>query len=76
VVTKFRGLAGPKKLPASVLKAWEEGVEAVLADPAYRSEYARESLIPAYMGHEEAGRFTARFAAELAASLRELGIAR
>ena len=76
VVTKFRGLAGPKKLPANVLKAWEEGVEAVLADPAYRSEYARESLIPAYMGHEEAGHFTARFAAELAASMRELGLFR
>ncbi len=28
VVTKFRGLAGPKKLPAGVLKAWEQGLEA------------------------------------------------
>ncbi len=76
VVTKFRGLAGPKKLPANVLKAWEEAVQAVLADPAYRGEYARESLVPAYMGHEEAGRFTARFAAELSASMRELGLVR
>ena len=74
VVTKFRGLAGPKKLPPEVLKAWDSGLKAVLADPAYRQEYARESLVPAYMGHEQAGPFTARFAGELAASLRELGL--
>ena len=76
VVTKFRGLAGPKKLPAGVIKAWEQGLEAVLADPAYRQEYAREHLVPAFMDHHEAARFTTRFADELAASLRELGIAR
>jgi tripartite-type tricarboxylate transporter receptor subunit TctC len=76
VVTKFRGLAGPKKLPASVLKAWEDGVQAVLADPAYREAYARESLVPAYMDHQAAARFTARFADELGASLRELGLVR
>jgi tripartite-type tricarboxylate transporter receptor subunit TctC len=76
VVTKFRGLAGPKKMPAEVLRAWEEGIQAVLADPAYRAEYARESLVPAYMDHLEAARFTARFTAELAASMRELGLLR
>jgi tripartite-type tricarboxylate transporter receptor subunit TctC len=75
-VTKFRGLAGPKKLPAEVLRAWEDGLQAVLADPAYRDEYVRESLVPAFMGHDEATRFTARFAAELAASMRELGLLR
>src|SRR5687767_2510721 len=74
VVTKFRGLAGPKNLPPNVLKAWSDGIQAVLADPAYRREYARESLVPAHMGHEEAGRFTTKFAGELAASLRELGL--
>jgi tripartite-type tricarboxylate transporter receptor subunit TctC len=74
VVTKFRGLAGPKNLPPNVLKAWSEGIQAVLADPAYRKEYTRESLLPAHMAHEEAGRFTAKFAGELAASLRELGL--
>jgi putative tricarboxylic transport membrane protein len=74
VVTKFRGLAGPKNLPPEVLKAWSEGIRAVLDDPAYRREYARESLVPAYMGPEQAGAFTARFAGELADSLRELGL--
>ncbi|MGQ0663620.1 MAG: tripartite tricarboxylate transporter substrate binding protein [Pseudomonadota bacterium] len=74
VVIKFRGLAGPKNLPADVLKAWEDGIRAVLADPAYQKEYARESLVPAFMAHAEAGRFTDGFAKEVAASLRELGV--
>jgi putative tricarboxylic transport membrane protein len=74
VVTKFRGLAGPKGLPPAVLNAWAEGIKAVLADPAYRKEYARESLVPAFMPAEEAGSFTTKFAGELAASLRELGL--
>jgi tripartite-type tricarboxylate transporter receptor subunit TctC len=74
VVTKFRGLAGPKNLPPEVLGAWSAGLQAVLADPAYQIEYARESLVPAFMGPEQAGAFTARFAGELAASLRELGL--
>jgi putative tricarboxylic transport membrane protein len=74
VVTKFRGLAGPRNLPPNVLQAWHDGIKAVLADPAYQKEYRRESLIPALMGHEEAGRFTASFATDVAGSLRELGV--
>ena len=74
VVTKFRGLAGPKNLPPAVLKAWNDGIRAVLADPEYRKEYARESLIPAPMGAEEARAFTAAFVNEVTASLKELGV--
>ena len=73
-VIKFRGIAGPKGLPANVLKAWEDGIQAVLADPAYRAEYARENLVVAFKGHEEAGRFTAAVAEDIAVSLRELGV--
>lgn len=74
VVTKFRGLAGPKNLPPAVLKAWDTGIRAVLADPAYQKEYAKESLIPAPMGADEARAFTAKFATEVATSLKELGV--
>lgn len=74
VVTKFRGLAGPKNIPATTLKALEDGIAAVLADPEYQKEYARENLIPAFMRHEEADRFTAKFAEDVASSLRELGV--
>ena len=74
VVTKFRGLAGPKNLPPAILKAWADGIQAVLSDPAYRREYTRDSLAPAFMAADEAGAFTRKFAGELAASLRELGL--
>lgn len=74
VVTKFRGLAGPKNIPAATLETLEDGLEAVLADPAYQKEYARESLVLAFMRHDEAGRFTANFAKEVETSLRELGV--
>jgi putative tricarboxylic transport membrane protein len=75
-VTKFRGLAGPKGLPPAVLKAWEQGVRATLADPAFRKEYSRDGLVAAFMPAEEAAQFTARFAADLGQSLRELGVIR
>ena len=51
-----------------------EGIRAVLADPAYRKEYSRDSLLPAFMPAGEAGNFTTRFAGELGSSLRELGL--
>lgn len=73
-VVKFRGLAGPKSLPPAILKAWEDAIRGLLADPLYQKEYERESLVPAFMGHEEARRFTETFAEDVAASLRELGI--
>jgi putative tricarboxylic transport membrane protein len=74
VVTKFRGLAGPKNIPPATLKLIEDGIEAVLADSDYKKEYARENLIPAFMRHEEAQRFTAQFTEDVTASLRELGV--
>jgi tripartite-type tricarboxylate transporter receptor subunit TctC len=74
VVTKFRGLAGPKNLPPNVLRAWSDGIKAVLADPAYRKEYQREGLVPAFMAHDEAAAFTASFAGDVGRSLRELGV--
>jgi putative tricarboxylic transport membrane protein len=74
VVTKFRGLAAPKNLPPAILKAWADGIQSVLDDPAYRREYTRDSLAPAFMAADEAGAFTRKFAGELAASLRELGL--
>jgi len=73
-VTKFRGLAGPKGQPPEVVAAWEAGIRKVLADPVYRKAYERDNLIPAFMGHAQAGPFTAEFASEVAASLREYGI--
>ena len=74
VVTKFRGLAGPRNLPPAVLAAWEQAIRAVLADPAYQKEYRAESLIPAPMGADRARALTVKFAGDLAQSLQELGV--
>lgn len=76
VVTKFRGLAGPRNLPPRVLEAWHDGIRAALADPAYQKVYRRDGLVPALMGSGESSRFTAAFAGQIAESLRALGILR
>jgi len=74
VVTKFRGLAGPKGMPDELAAQWEQAVRAALATEAYRAEYTKESLIPAVMGRAEARAFTTKFAGEVAQTLRELGV--
>lgn len=74
VVTKFRGIAGPKGVSDEVARAWEDGLRKALELPAYKAAYTRESLIPALMGRAEARRFTAQFAKDVADSLKELGV--
>src|SRR5690348_3829858 len=36
VLTKFRGLAGPKNLPPAVTKIWDDVAQKILADPDYQ----------------------------------------
>ncbi len=74
VVTKFRGIAGPKGLSDEVAKAWEDGLRKALENPAYKAAIAKENLIPALMGRAEARKFTAQFAQDVTASLKELGV--
>lgn len=74
VVTKFRGIAGPKGISDEVAKAWEDGLRKALNDPAYKASYTKESLIPMVMGRAEARKFTAQFAQDVTESLKELGI--
>ncbi len=74
VVTKFRGLAGPKGMSDELAGQWEEAVRRVLANDVYKTEYAKESLIPAVMGRVEARAFTQKFAAEVTTTLRDLGV--
>ena len=74
VVTKFRGIAGPKGLSDDVAKAWEEGLKKALEVPAYKASYTKENLIPMLMGREPARRFTAQFVKDVTESLKELGV--
>ena len=74
VVTKFRGIAAPKGLPDEIAKAWEDALRKAVDSPAYKAAYTKENLIPMVMGREQARRFTAQFATEVAESLKELGV--
>ena len=74
VVTKFRGIAGPKGISDEVAKAWEDALRKALELPAYKAAYSKESLIPVLMGRAEARKFTAQFAQDVTVSLKELGV--
>ena len=74
VVTKFRGIAGPKGVSDEVAKAWEDALKKALDNPAYKAAYTKENLIPALMGRAEARMFTAQFVQDVTASLKELGV--
>lgn len=64
VVSKFRGIAGPKGVPADVVKAWEEGIQKLLADPAFKAWYEQGALVPAFMPQSEYRGFIDNFAKE------------
>ncbi len=74
VVTKFRGIAGPKGLPRDVIKAWEAGIQKVLASPAFKKWYERGSLVPTFMPHAAYGKFIADYAKGQQAFFKEYGI--
>ena len=74
VTRQFRGLAGPKGVPDAVAAAWHAGLKQALESPAYKAQYAKFSLAPILLGREDARKFTAEFANEIEASLKEFGI--
>jgi tripartite-type tricarboxylate transporter receptor subunit TctC len=76
VVTKFRGLAGPKGIPDEIAAMWEQALGTVLANPAYREVYTKEALVPVMLGREQARRFTVQAAQDIGAALREMGVIR
>lgn len=74
VLTKFRGIAGPRGTPAAIIDAWERGVQAVLADPEYRRVYEQRLLAPHFIAHAEYGAFIDDFVARTQAFLRASGV--
>lgn len=64
VVNKFRGIAGPKGLPDEIFEKWETALQAVLEDEEFKAWYSAQSLVPAFMPHEEYNTFLNDFAAE------------
>ena len=53
VVNKFRGIVGPKGLPADVIAAWEQAVPQVLANPEFQEWYKARAMVPTFLNHEE-----------------------
>jgi putative tricarboxylic transport membrane protein len=76
VVTKFRGLLGPKGMPPDTMTALVDAVRTALDSPAYREYYTSVQLTPAFMGPDEFGRYLDRMNGELAAYLKEIGAGR
>lgn len=74
VVQKFRGLAGPKGLPANVVAMWEKAVQAVLANPEYKAAYQGANLRAEYMAHDDYVAFISDFGSKTENFLRETGV--
>ena len=74
VVTKFRGLMGPKNMPPEIVAIWESAVQQVLENPDYRRVYSRDMLTPTYMRQTEFARFINTFATDTETFLREFGV--
>lgn len=74
VVTKFRGIAGPRGLPQDIKDLWAEGIARVLEDPEFKEWYQAQSLVPTLMPAAEYEPFLNAFAEEQKAFLIEYGI--
>ena len=74
VVNKFRGIAGPAGLPEDITAKWEEAIQGVLEDEAFKEWYEAQSLVPFYMGAAEYNPFLEEFATEQQAFFKEYGI--
>lgn len=72
-LVKFRGLAGPKGLPAEVTKVWDAAIPKLLADPDYSKAYKAEVLVPNFMPHQEYVGFVTDFGGKTEAFLKETG---
>ena len=74
VVQKFRGLAGPKGLPADVRAMWEKAAQDVLANPEYKASYQEANLRAEFIPHNEYVVFINDFATKTENFLRETGV--
>ena len=76
VVTKFRGLAGPKGLPPDITKIWDDVAQRILADPEYKKLYTEDNLAPHFIPHAEYAKFVEQFATDTGAFLKSTGVIR
>lgn len=74
VLTKFRGIVGPKGLPADVVAAWEAAIPKLLDLPEYRKVYEGDYLIPNFMPQKDFKPYVEKRAADIEAYFKEIGI--
>ncbi|MEE8319649.1 MAG: tripartite tricarboxylate transporter substrate binding protein [bacterium] len=74
VINKFRGIVGPKGLPANVVKAWEEAIPKLLASPEYKAIYVKENLVPAFMDQKTYKAYIAKRAEDIEAYFKGIGV--
>lgn len=74
VLTKFRGIVGPKGLPDNVVMAWEDAIPKLLALPEYKKIYEGDYLIPNFMPQKEFIPYVNKRAADIEAYFKEIGI--
>jgi putative tricarboxylic transport membrane protein len=74
VVTKFRGIAGPRGIPQDIKDLWAAGIERVLQDPEFKTWYDAQSLVPTMMNAADYDAFLTQFAADQKVFLIEYGI--
>lgn len=74
VIIKFRGLAGPKGIPAETVAVIEAAAQKVLADPDFKKEYEKLNLIPGYMGQEEYRGYVGKFVESQAKFYEDFGV--
>lgn len=73
-VRKFRGLAGPRGMPADLIAAWEAAIPKLLEEPDYRKVYLGNSLQPGFIPHADYVQFMHGFGSETEAFLRKSGV--
>jgi tripartite-type tricarboxylate transporter receptor subunit TctC len=74
VVTKFRGLLGPKGMDPQAVAYWERVVKQVLEKPAYKQYYESVYLLPAYMDHKQYRAYLDMMNQTLRRYLKEIGV--
>lgn len=74
VVTKFRGLLGPKGMDPQAIAYWERAVKQVLEKPAYKQYYESVYLLAAYMDHRQYRAYLDMMNQTLRRYLKEIGV--
>jgi putative tricarboxylic transport membrane protein len=74
VVTKFRGLLGPKGMDPNAVAYWEQAVKRVLDKPAYKQYYDSVYLLPGYMDRTQYRAYLDRMNQTLRRYLKEIGV--